>query len=55
MGFECKFEPVERDLKHLNANKLLERDLRHAFEPKFDPFESNSKHSNANSNYSNGI
>ena len=28
MGFECKFEPVERDPKHSNANELLERDSR---------------------------
>ena len=61
-GFECKFEPFERDS---NANSNHSKRIRsilipfEVFKCEFEPFDgckhsnSNSKHSNANSKHSN--
>ena len=64
-AFECKYEPLEIDYKHSNANsnhlkgfQSIRTQIRtiwkgfEAFKCKFEPFEKDSKHSNANLNYS---
>ena len=67
-ALECKFEPIEPDSKHSNANSNHSKGIRsirtqirtiqkrfEAIEFKFKAFEWDSKHSNANSNHSKGI
>ena len=60
-AFERKFEPLEMDSKHSNANSIHSKLIRsvrmqiltirkgfESFECKFEPFERDSNHSNAN-------
>ena len=66
--FECKFEPAERDSKHLNPNLNHWKGIQsirmrmltiltglEGFECSFQSFERDSKHLNTNSNHSKGF
>ena len=50
-AFECKFEPFERDSKHLKVIRSILIQILTIREG-FEAFESKSKHSNSNSNHS---
>ena len=55
-GFECKFEPFERDLNHSKSNSNHSKQIRsilipfEVFEYEFEPFDG-CKHSNSNSKH----
>ena len=52
--FECKFEPFEKDSKHLKQIRTIRKGFE-AFESNFEQFEKDLKDSNVNSKLSKRI